>query len=127
MSFDCDRLANARLSLGRKMPWADLRLTRVSRVLCAHELFGRGDEIDRRHEIARFAHLRSAPCCVSGGLCMSSNSLYRTNAEDCLRMAQKVESERERSFWLNLAQSWLQLADRSRQVVMRKEHESSDT
>jgi hypothetical protein len=43
---------------------------------------------------------------------MASNSLYRTNAEDCLRMAQAVESEGDKSFWLNLAQSWLQLAER---------------
>ena len=41
---------------------------------------------------------------------MSSNALYRINAQECLRMAQTVESERDRSFWLNLAQSWLQLA-----------------
>jgi putative IMPACT (imprinted ancient) family translation regulator len=44
---------------------------------------------------------------------MTSNALYRTNAEDCLRMAQAVESDRDKSFWLNLAQSWLQLAERS--------------
>ena len=49
----------------------------------------------------------------SGGLCMSSNVLYRTNAEDCLRMAQTVENDRDKSFWVNLAQSWLQLAERS--------------
>jgi hypothetical protein len=44
---------------------------------------------------------------------MSSNVLYRANAEDCLRMAQTVENDRDRSFWLNLAQSWLQLAEHS--------------
>ncbi len=44
---------------------------------------------------------------------MRSNPLYRTNAEDCLRMARSVESDRDKSFWLTLAQSWLQLAERS--------------
>jgi len=44
---------------------------------------------------------------------MSSNALYRSNAEECLRMAQTVESDQDRSFWLNLAQSWLALADRT--------------
>ena len=63
----------------------------------------------------------------SGGLCMSSNVLYRTNAEDCLRMAQTVENDRDKSFWLNLAQSWLQLAERSAwSDKSRRLRESSD-
>ena len=58
---------------------------------------------------------------------MSSNALYRMNAQECLRMAQTVESERDRSFWLNLAQSWLQLADRTlRGDKTCKLRESSD-
>ena len=44
---------------------------------------------------------------------MSSTNLYRTNAEDCLRMARTTPDERDRPFWLTLAQSWLQLAERS--------------
>jgi hypothetical protein len=44
---------------------------------------------------------------------MSSTNLYRTNAEDCLRMARTASDERDRPFWLTLAQSWLQLAERS--------------
>jgi hypothetical protein len=58
---------------------------------------------------------------------MSSNVLYRTNAEDCLRMAQTVENDRDKSFWLNLAQSWLQLAERSAwSDKSRRLRESSD-
>jgi hypothetical protein len=45
---------------------------------------------------------------------MSSNELYRTHAENCLRMARSVENANNRPFWLNLAQSWLQLAEHSR-------------
>jgi hypothetical protein len=45
--------------------------------------------------------------------CMSSNEFYRTQAEDCLRMARSVQNDRDRPFWLNLAQSWLQLAEHS--------------
>jgi hypothetical protein len=42
---------------------------------------------------------------------MSSNERYRTQAEDCLRMARSVQNDRDRPFWLNLAQSWLALAE----------------
>jgi hypothetical protein len=42
---------------------------------------------------------------------MSSSSVYRTNAEDCLRMARTAPDERDRPFWLSLAQSWLRLAE----------------
>jgi hypothetical protein len=44
---------------------------------------------------------------------MSSNNIYRNNAEDCLRMAQTVASDGDRPFWLTLAQSWLRLAERA--------------
>jgi hypothetical protein len=44
---------------------------------------------------------------------MSSTSLYRINAEDCLRMARTAPDERDKPFWLALAQSWLRLAERS--------------
>jgi hypothetical protein len=44
---------------------------------------------------------------------MSSQERYRANAEDCLRMARSVRNECDRPFWLNLAQSWLQLAEQS--------------
>jgi putative IMPACT (imprinted ancient) family translation regulator len=43
---------------------------------------------------------------------MTSNA-YRSNAENCLRMAQTASNDRDRPFWLNLAQSWLQLAEHS--------------
>jgi hypothetical protein len=42
---------------------------------------------------------------------MSSDSIYRSNAEDCLRMAQTALSDGDRPFWLTLAQSWLRLAE----------------
>jgi len=44
---------------------------------------------------------------------MSSTSAYRTNAEECLRMAAAVQDERDKPFWLVLAQSWLRLAERA--------------
>jgi len=44
---------------------------------------------------------------------MSSNNIYRNNAEDCLRMAQTAVNDGERPFWLTLAQSWLRLAERA--------------
>ena len=43
---------------------------------------------------------------------MSSNNIYRSNAEDCLRMAQTAANDGVRPFWLTLAQSWLRLAER---------------
>jgi hypothetical protein len=44
---------------------------------------------------------------------MSSKNVYRSNAENCLRMAQTTGSDHDKPFWLNLAQSWLQLAEHS--------------
>jgi hypothetical protein len=44
---------------------------------------------------------------------MSSDNLYRNNAEDCLRMAQTAVNDGDRPFWLTLAQSWLRLAERA--------------
>ena len=44
---------------------------------------------------------------------MSSNSTYRSNAEECLRMAKIAADESEKPFWLGLAQSWLLLAEHS--------------
>jgi hypothetical protein len=44
---------------------------------------------------------------------MSSPSVYRANAEICLRMAQVAASERDKPFWLTLAQSWINLAEHS--------------
>ena len=44
---------------------------------------------------------------------MSASDEYRSNAESCLRMAQTVHNLQDRPFWLNLAQSWLQLAEHS--------------
>ncbi len=47
---------------------------------------------------------------------MSTSSAYRTNAEDCLRMARTAPDERDRPFWLTLALSWLRLAEHSARV-----------
>jgi hypothetical protein len=44
---------------------------------------------------------------------MSASDEYRSNAENCLRMAQTVHNLQDRPFWLTLAQSWLQLAEHS--------------
>jgi hypothetical protein len=42
---------------------------------------------------------------------MSPNNIYRSNAQECLRMAQAAPDERDKPFWLTLAQSWLRLAE----------------
>ena len=44
---------------------------------------------------------------------MSSKNIYRSNAEDCMRMAQTAVNDGDRPFWLTLAQSWLRLAERA--------------
>jgi hypothetical protein len=36
---------------------------------------------------------------------------YRTNAEDCLRLARADRNEHDRPLWVTLAQSWLRLAE----------------
>jgi len=40
----------------------------------------------------------------------SSIDEYRTNAEDCMRMAE-LEDDNDRPLWVTLAQSWLRLAE----------------
>jgi hypothetical protein len=44
---------------------------------------------------------------------MASISVYRGNAENCLRLAQGSQDKAEKSLWITLAQSWLQLAELS--------------
>jgi hypothetical protein len=44
---------------------------------------------------------------------MNASKTYRTNAEDCLRIARAPHNEHDRTFWLSLAQSWLELAEHS--------------
>jgi hypothetical protein len=36
---------------------------------------------------------------------------YRSNAEDCLRLARADRNEDDRPLWVTLAQSWLRLAE----------------
>ena len=50
---------------------------------------------------------------MSGSVSMSSNNVYRTNAEECLRMARTAADDSDKPFWLSLAQSWLHLAEHS--------------
>lgn len=42
---------------------------------------------------------------------MNSIDDYRTNAEDCLRLARADRNEHDRPLWVTLAQSWLRLAE----------------
>jgi hypothetical protein len=44
---------------------------------------------------------------------MTSTSVYRSNAEECLRMANAAQDRRDRPLWITLAQSWLRLAELS--------------
>jgi hypothetical protein len=67
------------------------------------------------HQFAQVLELAFARICVSGSVSMSTKAEYRANAEDCLRKAQNAQHEQEKPFWLNLAQSWLQLAQYSTQ------------
>ncbi len=43
---------------------------------------------------------------------MSSTTTYRTNAEECLRIA-ATQDQHDKPFWLVLAQSWLRLAEQA--------------
>ena len=74
-----------------------------------------GPEMPKNHpDFAQFGWLPSPwGWGVSGSVSMSSSSAYRTNAEDCLRMARTAPDERDRPFWLTLALSWLRLAEHS--------------
>jgi hypothetical protein len=52
---------------------------------------------------------------------MSSANNYRTNAEDCLRMAKQASEERDRPLWATMAQSWLRLAEHVDRVNLAPE------
>jgi hypothetical protein len=41
---------------------------------------------------------------------MTANE-YRSNAEDCLRMAKTAPEDGDRPLWVTMAQSWLRLAE----------------
>jgi hypothetical protein len=41
---------------------------------------------------------------------MTANE-YRSNAEDCLRMAKLAPEDSDRPLWVTMAQSWLRLAE----------------
>jgi hypothetical protein len=56
---------------------------------------------------------------------MSTSNLYRLNAEDCLRMAASTPDERDKPFWLALAQSWLRLSERSARNHLMSEFTAS--
>ena len=78
---------------------------------------GTGQEAQGKPSDCHLSEFSLPPQCVWGAcLYMSSNEQYRTNAEDCLRMARTVENDSERPFWLSLAQSWLQLAEKHSRV-----------
>jgi hypothetical protein len=47
----------------------------------------------------------------------SSIDEYRTNAEDCLRMARADDNDRP--LWVTLAQSWLRLAEQADRISDR--------
>jgi hypothetical protein len=57
---------------------------------------------------------------------MSSASDYRTNAEDCLRMAKQASEERDRPLWATMAQSWLRLAEHADRVNLAPEDSGPD-
>jgi hypothetical protein len=44
---------------------------------------------------------------------MTSISVYRSNAEECLRMANAAPDKHDKPLWITLAQSWLRLAELS--------------
>ena len=48
---------------------------------------------------------------------MSFADDYRTNAEDCLRMAKTAAEERDRPLWATMAQSWLRLAEHAERLA----------
>ena len=56
---------------------------------------------------------------------MGSNTDYRSNAEDCLRMAREAQNTQDKPFWLTLAQSWLRLAQHSKRGTGERDAEAT--
>ncbi len=57
---------------------------------------------------------------------MSPASDYRSNAEDCLRMAKLASEERDRPLWATMAQSWLRLAEHADRINLVPEDQMGD-
>jgi len=47
---------------------------------------------------------------------MSDGEVYRSNAEDCLRMAKADKDEQDKPLWATLAVSWLRLAEDAERI-----------
>jgi hypothetical protein len=47
---------------------------------------------------------------------MNSANEYRSNAEDCLRLAKLAPDDRDRPLWVTMAQSWLRLAEHADRI-----------
>ena len=58
---------------------------------------------------------------------MSSSDDYRSNAEDCLRMAKMASEENDRPLWATMAQSWLRLAEHADRVNLVPEDRAGGT
>ena len=56
---------------------------------------------------------------------MSSSDDYRSNAEDCLRMAKMASEENDRPLWATMAQSWLRLAEHADRINTKLAPEDS--
>jgi hypothetical protein len=57
---------------------------------------------------------------------MSSANDYRSNAEDCLRMAKLASEERDRPLWATMAQSWLRLAEHADRINLVPDDQMGD-
>lgn len=57
---------------------------------------------------------------------MSSASDYRSNAEDCLRRAEKASDDRDAPLWATMAQSWLRLAEHADRIRQDRAHEDAE-
>jgi len=63
---------------------------------------------------------------VSGDGSMSSANDYRSNAEDCLRRAEKAADERDGPLWATMAQSWLRLAEHADRISLDRAQDDTE-
>ena len=57
---------------------------------------------------------------------MSSANDYRSNAEDCLRRAEKATDKRDAPLWATMAQSWLRLAEHADRISHDRAQEDAE-
>ena len=76
------------------------------------------NDIDR--EMTTFCrYARSVPTCIEMDVNLPSLDQLRNNATECIRLAEAAHTSAHKSFFIEMADRWLTLAERAEKVRAR--------